>query len=119
METKMKVVISFFVIIFLGAFFLLTTKFITKTTGYGINEASEVALAQCLEVKGIVLYTGECGECLKQKKEFGVGYKFIETRNCDEFPDLCSGINIPAWRINNSLIEGFHSLRELSNISGC
>lgn len=121
METKNKVIILIAIVIILGFGFVATSKYITKTTGYGVSEEESVIIAQCLKNKGVIMYgTDSCVHCKEQKKQLGSAFRFINYVACEENPDACASLEgVPAWQINGEMHYGVQEIETLAELAGC
>jgi len=82
--------------------------------------SSEVA--ECIANDSILYTQDGCSHCLKQKKEFGECYVFLNIVDCTKTPNECieAGIRtIPTWVIDDKLIEGAYKIEELQEMTGC
>ncbi len=95
------------------------------TTGctYGCpEEINAEALAKELSAQGWTVYgTDRCSWCIKQKDDFGDGFKYINYVNCEENRQACieAGISgIPCWLSpDGTLHPGYHNLTRLAQLA--
>lgn len=98
------------------AFYLITSS-ITKYTGLFVSNDLE----NCLKNQNIILYINSYDATKTinslQTSEY---LNDIVIINCLNARDKCDNINsFPSWYINNKIINGDISIKELSDFSGC
>ncbi len=122
MEKRNKVITTFIFAILLISLLYLFSDWISKTTGYLVEDNPDKDLAKCLSSKGAKLYGSKtCPDCIKQKKLFGdEAFSFINYIECSKNPLACSDIgSVPAWDINGELVYGIKNLDELRILAKC
>ena len=122
MESKIKVIMTFIVLVFIITGLYFFADWFSKTTGYLFKEDPDNELAKCLTKKGAILYSSEsCSDCKQQKALFGsTAFDFINHMDCSENTPPCSSLkSIPAWKINNTILYGVKTTQELRVLSGC
>lgn len=126
MNKKIKVLISFGILILLAVAFYLISYAITKYTGYTItgkavySKQEKIQIANCLTNKGVVLYCSSLSlNCLRQKASLGEAFEYITYLDCNENPDECEDLNLPAWKISNRFYYGIRDLGNLAESTGC
>jgi hypothetical protein len=121
MKSRTKALISFGILVFLVFGLYYFTNWFSKVTGFALGEDDKLAMAQCLDGKGVVLYvSATCPKCDEQLEMFGnTAARFIEIYGCGSVED-CQGIRVlPAWKINGLFYDGYKNFKELEEISGC
>jgi len=91
------------------------------------DDSAKIALAKCLNDKGVKLYTAKwCGHCQKQKKEFGQGVEYLNNTDCAKdggWSDVCKDANItavPTWVYADGTVKtGETALEALAKANGC
>lgn len=121
MDEKGKVFITLIVLIVVALAFISVSRFISKTTGYGVSEDEKLVVAQCIGWKNVSMYgSSSSEETTKQKEVFGADFKFIKYIACEDNRDVCASLeSIPAWKINDKIDYGFKSFEELRNLTEC
>ena len=124
MEKRLKLFITFFILVVIISGLYLFSNWFSIITGYFTGEDEKVKLAECLAGKNAEFYGSDyCVECEKQREIFGTAFKNINYIDCGKEKENCPNINrIPAWYIGNNDSEiyyGFKNLTELRKISGC
>lgn len=121
MESRTKVILTFIVLVFLITALYIFTDWFSKTTGLLVGEDPDNELAKCLTANGAALYiSSSCPDCNQQKSLFGTSaFKFLNYVECENNPK-CSDIKaFPAWKINNTIIYGLKTTKQLRALSGC
>lgn len=118
---KLRIAISLLVIFILTLTFLVLANWITSTTGYTIWDGKKARVAQCLSLKGVVLYVSDnCPECEEQKNMFGYDISLLNIVNCDKTPEDCYDTeNLPLWGVNNEVFSPVSSLNDFEKLFGC
>ena len=123
MKSKTKVIISFIILIVLIFGLYSFTNWFSKVTGYVLGEDEKIKLAQCLNSKGVILYTSAtCPSCEWQLDLLGeTASQFINIFECNNVEQgACSELKgVPAWKINGEFYYGKKNFKELIEISGC
>ena len=122
MDQRMRVFITFVILVVVLFGLYAATNWISRTTGYVLGEDEKMSLAICLAQKGAVFYVSDsCAECDAEKKIFGEdAFAKLIVVNCDKQPLGCKSVeNVPAWRIEDNFVYGFQSFKELSSFSTC
>tara|TARA_Y100000310_G_C20686057_1_gene819064 strand:- start:1563 stop:1958 length:396 start_codon:yes stop_codon:yes gene_type:complete len=128
MDKKVKVLITFGILILLGVGFYLASYTITKTTGYTITgravytKEEKIQIAKCITTQGVELYCSTLSlNCQRQKKDLGDSFEFISYVDCGEEKNLneCEGLDLPSWKINNRFFKGIRDLGSLATSTGC
>jgi hypothetical protein len=76
----------------------------------------------CISQNSIVYTQAGCLHCQEQEDLFGNKWKLINYRDCKIYPEICILEDIkstPTWEINGEKYEGFQSLAQLKNLTGC
>ena len=79
-------------------------------------------VVKCISSKSTLYMQDGCSHCLKQEKEFGEFYIFLNATDCTKTPEECILVGIrtvPTWIIDGKLIEGVYKIDELKEITGC
>lgn len=121
MDEKGKVFVTLVVLIIVALTFISGSKFITKSTGYGVSQDERLIVAQCIEGKNVSMYgSAYSEETDRQKEVFSSDFKFIKYIACEENRDACASLeSVPAWVINNKIYYGFKDFNELRDLTGC
>ncbi len=136
MNSKLKVLVTFLVLVGIILIFYFGTKMITKVAGKSIISFDWLIkdintledFAKCLTEKEVKMYGGFwCGHCQNQKKKFGDAWDFVNYVECDARGenaqvDLCIAKGIggyPTWEINGKLYPGEMTLERLAELSWC
>jgi len=128
MDKKIKVLVTFGILILLGVGLYLVSYTITKTTGYTItgkavySKEEKIQIAKCLTDKDVALYCSALSlSCVRQKSDLGEASDYINYIDCGEEENLeeCEDLNLPAWKINNRFFYGIRDLGSLAESSGC
>ena len=120
METKVKILLTFFIAILIFTFLFLIL-------GSRVKEGETLNLdgfAKCLSDKGVVMYGAYwCPHCQNEKKAFGDSFRFVSYVECTEEPNRCIEAKIsgyPTWIGPQGLrLEGEQGLKKLSEASSC
>lgn len=128
MEGRKKVLLSVVILLVLVAGFYLTSRAITRYTGFTItgniiSESNIESFAKCLSENNVELYVmAGCSHCAEQEALFGKYLKYLDLTDCATNLEICLNKQIgifPTWIINGKLIYGFRSLEDLNELSGC
>ena len=128
MNKKVKVFLTFGILVLLGVGFYLISYTITKSTGYTITgkivytKEEKIQIAKCLTNNGVSLYCSALSlNCLRQRNDLGDAFEFINYVDCSEEKNLeeCEDLSLPAWKINNRFFYGIRDLGKLAESSGC
>ena len=120
-----RIILSFFVLIFLVGLFFFVTSSITKYTGLFVTEQTDQKneFLSCLENKDITVYinTRDTSESLRNllAKDYLSSVKII---NCAWNNERCVSagiVSFPSWIIEGKSIARDLSTDELSTMSGC
>ena len=88
-----------------------------------INSIGQIATeeeAKCIGNNTILYVQTGCPHCKAQEELFGENLKYIKITDCLVTPNKCSDItHVPTWSINNKKYEGFKSIAELKQLTGC
>lgn len=126
MDKKMKVLVTLGILIAIGVSFYLVSYAITRYTGYTItgkavySKEEQVQIAKCLTEKGVVLYCSTLSfNCMRQRSSLGEAFEYINYLDCNENPEECQELSLPAWRIGGRFYYGIRDLGKLSESVGC
>jgi hypothetical protein len=124
MKRKVKVLITFIVLVILVILLYLVSDWFSLFTGYVIGGSQQQTIARCLEKQGAEYYfSATCVSCERQEKEFGRAIRSVTRIDCGEVGELCPNIRTtPAWyfpRSKEKVYYGFMSLEEINSRSGC
>lgn len=120
MNTSVRVLVTFGILIVLIAGLYVFSDWFSKTTGYFSGEEQELQFVGCLEDHGAVLYLKEdCSACLRQERVFTPkALELISTVSCDQVS--CGNLpELPAWEIDGQFYYGEKDFKQLSQISSC
>ncbi|MDP3990556.1 MAG: hypothetical protein Q8Q01_05120 [archaeon] len=87
----------------------------------------EIQFGQCLAEKAVMYGASWCMPCKEQKKTLGEGWNYLKHKyvDCDGTEveeQLCDDKDIkyfPTWEIDETFYEGYQTIEELSQFSGC
>jgi hypothetical protein len=87
-------------------------------------DAAVVELAQCLALKGAIMYgTKTCPYCRSEKLAFGEAFQYIDYVECTETPNVCveAGVEgVPMWAFTDGTrLEGAQGLEGLARAVSC
>ena len=97
METKVKILLTFFIVILIFTFlFLILGNWVKRGETLNLD-----GFAKCLSNKGVVMYGAYwCPHCQNEKDAFGESFKFVNYVECTEKPNECLAQGIegyPTW----------------------
>ncbi len=130
MDKKVRVLLTFGILVLLILGFYLVSYVITKYTGYSItgravySKEEQVQIGKCLTNKGVVLYCVDSMlslNCLRQKRNLGKAFEYMSYIDCSESENLeqCRDLSLPAWKIGKRIYYGIYDLGRLAEVSGC
>ncbi len=116
-----RIFLTIFVLIFLVFAFYLTSKVITKTTGFSIMQ-DNTKFETCLKEKSIEVYVNmEDLDNLQNLPLFEYS-DYMDIINCAKNNEPCleKGIeSFPTWIINNVKVIDLSTKEQLANYAGC
>jgi len=80
--------------------------------------------AKCLTSKNVVMYGAAwCSHCQREKKAFGVSFKYVSYFECPADPQKCldKGVeSYPTWILDDGTkLVGEQGIKKLSEATGC
>ncbi len=121
MESRFRVYITFGILIVLLFGLYYFTGWFSRTTGYVLGEDEKLALVQCLNNKGSVLFiSSTCPDCQTQISLFGNdAARSLNVYTCQSVDD-CPDVNaLPTWQIDGQYYPGLKSLEDLIEATRC
>jgi hypothetical protein len=121
MEKRVKLFITFALLIILVAMLYIFTDWFSRVTGYFTGEDEISKLSQCLKKENSQLYISlNCAACEKQKNLFNKAINSLTIVDCSSDGENCPNIReLPAWYIKGSIYYGYKNISELKDLSGC
>lgn len=116
---KTIIILSLVLIAIIVSLIAVVFTFLPKSQTRNLDE-----FARCLAQKNITMYsTPWCEWCQKEETLFGKSFDLVSYVDCSKNPQECvvKGINItPTWIFPDARkIEGYQTLEQLSQESGC
>lgn len=82
-------------------------------------ETNSLTLDCIAENSNLYVATG-CSFCNSQKQLLGEDLTIFNIVDCRNNPEVCINIKVVlTWVINNETYEGYHTIEDLKEISGC
>ena len=120
MQTQTRVFVTMGILMALILGLYVFSDWFSKVTGYFSGDDQLTRLVNCMNEKGVILYTEEeCKDCYEQQQIIGDKYySLLTVIMCDKGID-CNFKELPAWEIDAKINYGKKTLNELASLSGC
>src|SRR5438045_3811194 len=111
MKTKLKVIITFLLIVAIITGMYIFTGWFSRITGFTTGEDASTSLASCLASKEVEFYFSKSKESEDQISLFEQSRQLFKNIDCGDNGELCPNLRlVPAWYINKKIIYGYQSL---------
>ncbi len=82
------------------------------------TDPKKMELVNCINSRGGMLYYSSSKY---SGRWLGYAWRNLSKFDCDSNKEVCKtlGITTPAWRVNNTIVEGDLKFEELSELYGC